>query len=102
MTGMNDADFVNWSPGEAMLADRSGLLFVWLEIDDDGESFVTLRALLQADKQALFFACIAHCEAPARLRTLGTPRAGSQRGPARHRFRKACAPNGGHAVVAHR
>ena len=58
-TRMNDADFASWSPGEAMLADCSGLSFDWLEIEDDGESFATLRALPQADKQALFAACVA-------------------------------------------
>ena len=56
---MNDADFAAWSPGEAMLEDRSGLSFDWLEIEDDGESFATLRALSQAEKQALFAACVA-------------------------------------------
>ena len=59
MTRMNDAEFANWSPGEAMLEDRSGLAFDWLEIDDDGESFAALRALPQAEKQALFAACVA-------------------------------------------
>ena len=59
MTRMNDADFANWSPGEAMLADRAGLAFDWLEIEDDGESFAALRALPQADKQTLFAACVA-------------------------------------------
>ena len=55
----NDADFVDWSPGEAMLADRSHLSFDWLAIEDDGESFAALRALPQADKEALFAACVA-------------------------------------------
>ena len=56
---MNDADFASWSPGEAMLEDRSGLSFDWLEIEDDGESFAAMRALSQAEKQALFAACVA-------------------------------------------
>ena len=56
---MNDADFAAWSPGEAMLEDRSGLSFDWLAIDDDGESFAALRELSQAAKQALFAACVA-------------------------------------------
>ena len=56
---MNDAEFANWSPGEAMLEDRSGLAFDWLEIEDDGESFAALRALPVADKQTLFAACVA-------------------------------------------
>ena len=56
---MNDADFASWSPGEAMLEDRSGLSFDWLEIEDDGESFAALRALSQPEKQALFAACVA-------------------------------------------
>ena len=56
---MNDADFASWSPGEAMLEDRSGLSFDWLAIEDDGESFAALRALPQGEKQALFAACVA-------------------------------------------
>ena len=56
---MNDEDFADWSPGEAMLADCSHLSFDWLEIADDGESFAALRALPRADKQALFAACVA-------------------------------------------
>ena len=56
---MNDEDFAAWSPGEAKLEDRSGLSFDWLAIDDDGESFAALRALPQAEKQALFAACVA-------------------------------------------
>ena len=59
MTRMNDADFAGWSPGEAMLEDRSHLSFDWLEIEDDGESFAALRALPRADKEALFAACVA-------------------------------------------
>ena len=58
-TRMNDADFADWSPGEAMLEDRSHLSLDWLEIDDDGESFAALRALPEAEKQALFAACVA-------------------------------------------
>ena len=56
---MNDADFADWSPGEAMLEDRSHLPFDWLEIGDDGESFAALRALPRAEKEALFAACVA-------------------------------------------
>ena len=56
---MNDEDFAAWSPGEAMLEDRSGLSFDWLAIEDDGESFAALRALPQGEKQALFAACVA-------------------------------------------
>ncbi len=61
---MNDADFAGWSPGEAMLADRSGLSMDWLEIEDDGESFDALRALSVAEKQALFAACVARTVQP--------------------------------------
>ena len=56
---MNDKDFGAWSPGEAMLADRSNLRLDWLTIEDDGESFAALRALPEADKQALFAASVA-------------------------------------------
>jgi len=55
----NDEDFGAWSPGEAMLADRSSLPLDWLTIEDDGESFAALRALPQADKQTLFAASVA-------------------------------------------
>ena len=55
----NDEDFAGWSPGEAMLADRSSLSFNWMEIEDDGESFAALRALPEAAKQALFSAAVA-------------------------------------------
>ena len=55
----NDDAFGDWSPGEAMLADRSSLSFDWLEIEDRQQSFAALRALPQADKQNLFAACVA-------------------------------------------
>ena len=58
-TRMNDEDFADWSPGEAMLADRSHLPFDWMEIEDDGESFAALRALPQSEKEVLFAACVA-------------------------------------------
>ncbi len=63
-TRMNDADFESWSPGEAMLADRSGLSMDWLEIEDDGESFAALRAMPVSDKRALFAACVARTVKP--------------------------------------
>ncbi len=56
---MNDDDFADWSPGEAMLEDRSGLSMDWLEIEDGGQSFAALRALPRAEKEALFAACVA-------------------------------------------
>ena len=56
---VNDDAFGDWSPGEAMLADRSSLPFDWLEIEDRQESFAALRALPEADKQRLFAACAA-------------------------------------------
>ena len=56
---VNDDAFGGWSPGEAMLADRSSLPFDWLEIHDRQESFAALRALSEPDKQRLFAACVA-------------------------------------------
>ena len=56
---MNEAEFADWSPGEAMLEDRSRLSFDWLEIEDRAESFAALRALPRADKEKLFAACAA-------------------------------------------
>ena len=55
----NDDAFGDWSPGEAMLADRSSLRFDWLEIEDRHESFAALRALAPKDKKRLFAACVA-------------------------------------------
>ena len=56
---MNDDAFAQHSPGEGLLADRSSLPFDWLERQDDEDAFTTLRALPEADKQALFAACVA-------------------------------------------
>ena len=58
-TRMNDEKFGAWSPAEAILADRSNLRLDWLTIEDDGQSFAALRALPEADKQALFAASVA-------------------------------------------
>ena len=55
---MNDEDFAAWSPGEGMLAERSGLSLDWMEREDEGESFATMRALPEAEKQALFAAAV--------------------------------------------
>ena len=102
-TRMNDADFADWSPGEAMLEDRSHLSFDWLEIDDDGDSFAALRVLPRAEKEALFAACVARTvKGAARVRAPGPARARSHRGPARHRLRQARPPDRRHAVVADR
>ena len=56
---MNDEAFADWSPGEAMLADRSGLSLDWMEKEGDGESFASLQDLPQVEKQALFAAAVA-------------------------------------------
>ena len=56
---MNDDSFAQHSPGESLLADRSGLAFDWMEKQDDEDAFTALRALPEADKQALFAACVA-------------------------------------------
>ena len=61
---MNDAEFESWSPGEAVLTDRSHLSLDWLEIEDDGESFAAFRALPVADKKALFASCVARTVKP--------------------------------------
>lgn len=55
----NDEDFSAWSPGEAMLEDRSGLSLAWMENEDEGESFAAMRALPEAEKQALYAATVA-------------------------------------------
>ena len=56
---MNDDTFAQHSPGEGLLADRSGLAFDWLERQDDEDAFTALRALPEEDKRALFAACVA-------------------------------------------
>ena len=90
---MNDEDFAAWSPGEAMLEDRSGLSFDWLAIDDDGESFAALRALSQAEKQALFAACVARTvKGQLAFEPSGTPGTGGHGRPARHRLRQHVRP----------
>ena len=63
-TRTNDAEFESWSPGEAILADRSGLALDWMEIEEDGESFAALRAMPVSGKQALFAACVARTVKP--------------------------------------
>ena len=55
----SDEEFAAWSPGEAMLADHSGLSLDWMECGDDGESFAKMRALTLEEKQALFAAAVA-------------------------------------------
>ena len=56
---MNDDTFAQHSPGESMLADRSSLTFDWMEKENDEDAFAALRALPEADKRALFAACVA-------------------------------------------
>ena len=56
---MNDEDFAAWSPGEAMIAERSGLSLDWMKHEDDAAAFAAMRALPEADKQALFAAAVA-------------------------------------------
>ena len=58
-TRVNDEGFAAWSPGEALLADRSDLPFEWMEGDDDAACFAALRALPRADKEKLFAAAVA-------------------------------------------
>ena len=58
-TRASDDDFAAWSPGEAMLAEHSGLSLGWMEREDDTESFAALKALPLEEKQALFAAAVA-------------------------------------------
>ena len=55
---MNDEDFAAWSPGEAMIAEHSGLSLDWMKDEDDAAAFAAMRALPEADKQALFAAAV--------------------------------------------
>ena len=56
---MNDDNFAQHSPAEALLQDRSHLRLDWLTVEDDGEAFALFRALPLEAKQDLFAACIA-------------------------------------------
>ena len=58
-TRASDEEFAAWSPGEAMLAEHSGLSLGWMELEDDGAAFAAMRALPEAEKQALFAAAVA-------------------------------------------
>ena len=99
---MNDEAFANWSPGEAMLADRSGLSLDWMEQEDEGESFAALRAPSRGGEAGPVLSSRgAHGQGPARLRAGRPARAGSHHRPARRRLREARAPDSGHALVAH-
>ena len=90
---MNDADFAAWSPGEAMLEDRSGLSFDWLAIEDDGESFAAhARAFAGREAGAVRRLRRAHGEGAARLRAPGTPGTGGHGRPPRHRLRQHVRP----------
>ena len=98
---MNDADFAGWSPGEAMLEDRSGLSMDWLEIEDDGRVLRGAAGTARGGEAgAVRRLRREDGEAPARLRARGASRARSHRRPSRHRVREACPAHGGHAVVA--
>ena len=55
----SDDDFAAWSPGEAMLAEHSGLSLDWMENEDEGAAFAAMRVLSLEEKQALFAAAVA-------------------------------------------
>ena len=100
---MNDEDFAAWSPGEAMLEDRTGLSFDWLAIEDDGESFAALRALPQSEKQVLFAACVARTvKGQLAFEPQARPELEATVARLDIDFAQPCAPDGGHAVVADR
>ncbi len=79
----NDEDFAAWSPGEAMLEDRSSLSLDWMTIEDTADSFAALRALSQPEKQALFAAAVARI----RHRSFSPPRWQPCRNPSRRTAR---------------
>ena len=99
---MNDDTFQQHSPGESLLADRSSLPFDWMERQDDEDAFTALRTLPDADKQALFAACVARTLiGPARLRARRPARVrGHRRAAWRHLFHPGPAHRGV-VLVAH-
>ena len=54
-----DEDFSVWSPGEGMLVEPTGLPLAWMENEDEDAAFAAMRALPQAEKQAIFAAAVA-------------------------------------------
>ena len=56
---MNDADFAAWNPGEAMLADWSGLPLEWMEKESDMACFAAMSGLTRKEKEKLFSAAVA-------------------------------------------
>ena len=54
-----DEDFSAWSPGEAMLAELPDLPLAWMENEDEDAAFAEMRALPQAEKEAIFAAAVA-------------------------------------------
>ena len=55
----NDEDFSAWSSGEVMLAERPDLSLGWMENEDEAAAFAAMRALPQAEKEAIFAAAVA-------------------------------------------
>ena len=55
----NHDAFANWSPGEAALADRSGLPLAWMDENGAAARFDALRKLPRAGKEKLFAAAVA-------------------------------------------
>ncbi len=55
----NDEDFAGWSPGEAMLVEPTGLPLAWMENEDEDAAFAAMRALPQAEKEAIYAAAVA-------------------------------------------
>ena len=55
----DDEDFAGWSPGEAMLAERPDLSLAWMDNEDEDAAFAAMRALPQAEKEAIFAAAVA-------------------------------------------
>lgn len=59
MVRRNHEDFASWSPAEASLEDISSLPLQWMDEEDDGARFASLRKLPREKKEKLFAAAIA-------------------------------------------
>ena len=88
---VNDDAFGTINVGEKHLEiDRAAQKLDWAGLPDD-EAFAELRALPEQDKAGLVRVLRrAHAEGPAGVRTQSPAGGRSDRGPARHRFRRRC------------
>ena len=94
---MNDDAFQQLSPGEALLADRSGLAFDWMEKQDDEDAFTRAQGVARGGQTGAVRGLRGkNPQGPTRLRARRPARVRSHRRAARHRL---CHPGSAHRGV---